>query len=280
MPVEKSWLWGGQVLGPDAALLAPMVLVAGSDNPSASDYVLLDSGFSYPLDPVAEANAMGMSNKHVVWVWATDRDGMRAGVLNTQVQWNLAGAGAQFYNGAAFTGINTLAPNSTALQFDGNGFLLDAAHPGMRAAGTGITNGTSWLRAPTAAEAAIFTKFWPSLDPKNFAVSAIDVLTTGSGTVTVTELLTGPDYGYVGHPIGTIIRETDFNTTVSYPLDDQIVLGDANLDGAVNMMDITAVERIILRMNQPRVANADANYNNVIDMGDVIRIEKTYLGLN
>jgi hypothetical protein len=279
MPVEKSWMWGGQVLGPDAALLAPMILVAGSDNQSASDRILLDSGFSFPLDPLTEANAQGKSNKHVVWVWATDRDGMQAGVLNTQVQWNLAGAGAQFYSGAAFTGINSLAPNSTMLDFDGNGFLLNTDHPGMRAAGPGIVNGMSWLRKPTAAEAAIFLKFWPTLDPNNFAVSAIDVLTTGDGTVAVTEYLTGPEYGYVGHPIGTIIRETDFNTISSYPLDDQMILGDANLDGAVNMLDITAVERIILRMDQPRVAQADANYNQVIDMGDVIRIEKTYLGL-
>jgi hypothetical protein len=283
--VAKTWTWGGQVLGPDNQTGQPMVLVAGNNNGASPDVITLDPGFTFPLDPILEANASGTSQKHVVWVWATDRDGMQAGVLGTEVDWSISGASTVFYNGAPFTGINSLAPNSTALQFDGNGFLLNTAHPGMRAAGANITTGMSWLRAPTTAEANIFYKFYNNtrdpngLQPSDFAVAAIDVVSGTSGVVNVVETLTGPDFGYDGSSIGTIRRQTDFNTAISYPLDDTWMAGDANRDGVVNPQDIIAVERIVLGMDQTLYAQADANNSQYVNMGDVIRIEKIYLGL-
>jgi len=91
--VQKTWTWGGQILGPDEMEGAPMVLVAGTDKVGASDEIMLDDGFTWEgiktIDPVtgmsSEPDAQGKSNKHVVWIWATDRDGMQAGVLGTQV---------------------------------------------------------------------------------------------------------------------------------------------------------------------------------------------------
>jgi hypothetical protein len=279
--VTKNWTWAGQILGPTGQSGgASEVLVAGSDSPNAADYITLTAGTGY-TDPAAQ----GTSNKHVIWIWATDRDGMQSGVIDTRVSWTITGADTFFFDNAGidFTGINP-NPNSNALVFDGNGFLKNVNHAAVRAVGTTVNTGVSWLRAPLAAEIAIFHKFYPSLDANNFAVSAIDILSNSAGTVHVAETLTGSDYSYtdttgVFHPIGTITRHTDFVTTQPYPLDDQILLGDANLDKAINMMDVTAVERIILGMDKVRSVQADANYSGTIDMGDVIRIEKIYLGL-
>jgi hypothetical protein len=285
--VQKTWFWSGQVLGVDGAALAPMVLVAGHvDNPAASDYIHLVNGSSY-MDPLAT----GTSNKHVVFVWATDRDGMQAGVLGARVDWSLGGAGQPvFYDGPAFTGIN---PNGSSpnLSFEALGFLANAAHPGVRAAGTQVTSGSSWLRAPTTtpagfSESDMFYKFYNSthdangLQPSNFAVAAIEIITQTSGTVNVMERIYSNEYASIPNSgVGSILRQTDFTTTLDYPLDDQILLGDANLDGNVNMLDITAIERIILGMDTARPAMADANHDQGINMGDVIRVEKIYLGL-
>jgi hypothetical protein len=270
-----------------------MVLVAGQGNPVTAHYITLDSSYAYTLvngqytlDPVTQANSMGKSDKHVIWVWVTDRDGMQAGVLGSSVQWTVKSGSAYFYNGSAFTGINPLGPNSSALMFDGNGFLLNSAHPGIRATGSNVTTGTSWLRAPTAAESAIFYKFYNAgyLNPtsdnglraSNFAVAAIDVISS-SGVVAIEEDITGPDFPNPGYSTGTITRETDFDNSVSYPLDDTYLPGDANHDGVVNLMDITAVERIILGMPQDKNVQADANCDNqAIGVGDLIRIEKIY----
>jgi hypothetical protein len=284
--VTKTWTWGGQILGPNNGNGAPMVLVAGTDGE-----ITLDSPYTFPLDPDTEADAQGKGFKHVVWVWVSDRDGLQAGMLDAQVDFVLSGANARFFNNPPsvgnptgdITGINTLSPYSTALVFDGNGFLKNAAHPGVRAAGTTVNSGTSWLRAPVTAEKAMFAKFWPTLNADDFAVTAIDIVTTGDGEVHVDETITSTDYAYGTYSAGQIRRYTDFATgtgaTMSYPLDDPILLGDANMDGVVNALDITAVERIILGMDQNVVVQADANYNGTINMGDVIRIEKTFLGL-
>jgi len=212
----------------------------------------------------------------------------------------LNGAGARFFNTATdWYGINPMYPSSE-LHFDANGFLYNAAAPGERAAGANVNSGTSWLRAPDTYESIIFNKFWgvnaanpvlgpdgAVLSPNNFAVAAIEVVTSGYGTVSVDETLTGCDFAPEDGTaaVGSILRETNFTTgtdetSESYPLDDPILLGDANLDGDVNTMDITAVERIILGMDQNRTIQADANYNGTINIGDVIRIEKIYLGID
>jgi hypothetical protein len=292
--VHKTWFWSGQILGVDGAAAMPMVLTAGhTDNPAASDYITLVTGASYTA-----ANATGTSNKHVVWVWATDRDGMQAGVLGARVDWSLSGAGALpvFYDGPAFTGIN---PNGSSpyLSFEGLGFLANPAHPGVRAAGSQVTAGTSWLRAPTTtpvgfSESDMFYKFYnpgkltTGLQPSDFAVSAIEIINQGSGAVNVMERIWSTEYASVPNTgVGSILRQTNYMVSTSnpmiydYQLDDASLLGDANLDGAVNILDITAIERIILGMDTNKHSTADANHNMVIDMGDVIRVEKTYLGL-
>jgi len=307
--VKKTWTWGGQILGPDNMEGAPMVLVGGTDMVGASDQIILDSPWTWvgikTIDPTTgysvEAQARGKSNKHVVWIWATDRDGFQAGVLDTKVEWMLDGANARFFNtNTDFYGINPMYPSSE-LHFDANGFLFNADHPGERAAGTTVTSGTSWLKAPDSYESMLFDKMWGSaagdqkmygpdglvLNANNFAVAAIEVVTSGYGMVTVDEYLTGFDYAPAGaSEPGMILRTTNFVTGIdkdnsnSYPLDDPILLGDANNDGDVNTMDITAVERIILGMDSDRPVQADANYNGEINMGDVIRIEKIYLGID
>jgi hypothetical protein len=292
--VQKTWFWSGQVLGVDGSAQMPMVLTAGhTDNPAASDYITLVTGSSYTA-----ANATGTSNKHVVWVWATDRDGMQAGVLDAKVTWSLSGAGALpiFYDGPAFTGIN---PNGSSpyLSFEALGFLANPAHPGTRDAGSQVTSGTSWLRAPTTtpvgySESDMFYKFYnptkdpDGLQPSNFAVSAIEIINQGSGAVNVMERIWSTEYASVPNTgVGSILRATNFMVSTSnayiydYQLDDASLLGDANLDGEVNMLDITAIERIILGLDTNRHSTADANHNMTIDMGDVIRVEKTYLGL-
>lgn len=48
--------------------------------------------------------------------------------------------------------------------------------------------------------------------------------------------------------------------------------GDANMDGVVNMADVTMVERIILAVNPPTVC-ADCNQDGEINMADVTCIE-------
>ena len=55
--------------------------------------------------------------------------------------------------------------------------------------------------------------------------------------------------------------------------------GDANQDGAVDMGDVTKVERIILGLDAPTLF-ADANQDGIINMGDVTRIDRIILGLD
>jgi len=260
-PVIKEWLWEGQFLGPTNGDGRYIVLTAGTNAE-----ITLTNTTSY-TDPAAQ----GYSMKHVVFLFVSDRDGLATDVLDAQVNWTITGDAHIYNNGAPFTGINQCSFGAD-LMFDANGFLLNPAHPSERAAGGNVKEGKSWLRTPTVAERGIFLKNYPTLEPYDFAVTAVDIYSTTAGEVHVDQQITTTE--------GVYRRYTDFNTVNSYPLDDPIVLGDANVDGTVNMMDITAIERIILGMDADRTAQADANYNGVIDMGDVIRVEKTYLGLD
>ena len=68
--------------------------------------------------------------------------------------------------------------------------------------------------------------------------------------------------------------------TVSKALTLKIVLrGDATGEGAVNMGDVTKVERIILGLDPP-TAGSDANNDGIIDMQDIIKIERIILGID
>lgn len=55
-------------------------------------------------------------------------------------------------------------------------------------------------------------------------------------------------------------------------------LGDANADGAINMADVGAVERMIVEALPVRTW-ADANYDGVVNMADVTYIERIILGM-
>ena len=96
--------------------------------------------------------------------------------------------------------------------------------------------------------------------------------------VTVVMNITSPDYKEGVLTGGTISRNANVDFAQAYPLDDDILHGDANVDGTVNMGDVTAVELTILGLQAQNI-NADANGYGVINMADVIKIERTILGL-
>ncbi len=58
-----------------------------------------------------------------------------------------------------------------------------------------------------------------------------------------------------------------------------VLAGDANMDGYINMGDVTKVERIILGIDPP-TPSADANQDGSVDMGDVTKIERIILGID
>lgn len=57
-----------------------------------------------------------------------------------------------------------------------------------------------------------------------------------------------------------------------------VIPGDANGDGLVNMGDTTKLERIILTIDPP-YAGADANQDGFINMGDYSKIERIIMGI-
>jgi len=279
--VVKTWTWGGMVLG-------------GAESP---DQMVLTVG-DYAVTP-GTSGLFGTSNDKLVFVWATDRDHRQAGVLGMQVDWLISKNSGP---GAIIPPITTLQGLLDPTDIHGvsnynaimkaiditNGFLeitggaLTGSHDG--------TQGRSFMRAPLSNEKLLFLKFWgeggisvdpswdddfdgvPGLDPNNFAVAAIDLLdTTQSSDVNVSITLTGPDKGI-------LVYHVNVNFATSYPLDDDITPGDANVDGKINMADITTIERIILGLNSSNV-NADANNNGKINMGDVVKAERKILGL-
>jgi hypothetical protein len=269
--IAKNWTWGGMVLGPTdtytGGAVHQMILSVGNYEGSHTQ-------------PVTDTDRR--SNDLMIWVWATDRDGKQAGVLGTQVDWAFTSGSVYIPNWTVGHGEGVVSDyNATmrALQVT-NGFLD----------GTGgmITNpdrtmATSFLRAPTDAEKALFNKFWGSggtdaisggVDPANFAVAALDLLDqTGvySQDPTASIMLTSPDFG-------TLNYHYNVNFASAHPLDDNILPGDANTDGKVNMADVTAIERMILGLSSPNV-QADSNFNNKINMGDVVKVERIILGL-
>jgi hypothetical protein len=271
-PVTKTWTWGGEVIGATNSA-DRMVLTVG-------DFTLANG-----------STTDGTSNDKMVWVWATDRDGMQAGVLNTQIDWSIGprlpgGLNSKIQDvSVAGDGVNGVSTFNSTMKSIGlsHGFLNGTG--GMLTGSMDGTQATSFMRAPTAAEQALFNKFWGAggthpmlgadglpLNPLNFVVAAIDLLdTTQTADVSVTEVLKSPDFG-------TLAYFTNVNFASSYPLDDNIVPGDANLDGVVNMADVTAIERIILGVAHADV-QADANSNDKIDMGDVVRTERIILQL-
>ena len=58
----------------------------------------------------------------------------------------------------------------------------------------------------------------------------------------------------------------------------ECIPGDANMDGAVNVLDLVKVKRIILGLDPP-TCGADANQDGNIDVLDLVTIKRIILGL-
>jgi hypothetical protein len=280
MPVTKTWTWGGMILGPSN---------------SSSQMILSIGDYTYFPDP-ATPSTSGTSNKKMVWIWATDRDGLVDGVLGSKVQWSITpGTDAIIPNeDIAGDGINGVSnyqsiDGDTTMQWIG---LTDGYLKGTSPTYITAYMGESWMKQPSAAEMEIFNKFWGTgnsytgdpatapmlgadglpLDPNNFVVAAVALLdVTTSEEITVTAIITSPDKG-------VLVYATNVNFASAYPLDDNILPGDANIDGTVSMADVTAIERIILGLSGPCV-QADSNGKDGISMGDVVKTERTILGI-
>jgi hypothetical protein len=268
--VVKQWTWGGMVLGPT----------------ESKNEMILSVGEYMPINTTD-----GYSKDIMVWVWATDRDGKAAGVTGAKVDWNIVPVDNvtaiipdltthTIYNGlGAPVGGGVSNYNTTMMQINLTHGFLSGTNGGVvnTPAGNVIR---SYMRAPTAAESALFVKFWGSmigadglpLNPSNFVVAAIDLYdATQTADVTVNAFVTAADFG-------TVAYTWNVNFNVAHPLDDVSLDGDANMDGVVTVSDITAIERIIFGQD-PACYQADANGNDSIDMGDVVRVEKTILGI-
>jgi hypothetical protein len=265
--VVKTWTWDRQVLGTDSFRYPDGVVTPASR-------MVLTAGV-YTITGGTAPNEVGTSNKKMVFLWLCDRDGWQDGVLGAQVNWSVTGGGNSVtISGITGTGLsNYTGVTNIGLQ---NGFL---ANTNGKMTNPDQTRGTSITRAPTKDEQALFKKFYPTLDPTNFAVAGIEILTAGPlADVTVQMKITSPEFGMTPGTPGTIIRNANVDFSASYPMDDQVRVGDANVDGVVNMGDAIAVERMILGLS-PKNINADANQDGVVNMADVIKIERMILGL-
>jgi hypothetical protein len=282
--VTKNWTWGGMVLGPTdtegdgITMVEDMILAVG-------DYI--------PIDITPLPTVDGYSKDIMVWVWATDRDGKQDGVLGAQVDWDItplpSSPTAAIHDLTTHTTYDGLGQpngggvsnfNSTMWQINVTHGFLDGTNGGLVNTGAGLYVYRSFLKAPSAAEALLFNKFWGAiigadgkpLNANDFAVAAIDLYdSTRTADVTVNAFVTAPDFG-------TVAYTWNVNFFDGHPLDDVSLNGDANMDGVVTIADITAIERIILEKDAA-VYQADANSNNSIDMGDVVATEKIILGI-
>jgi hypothetical protein len=268
--VTKTWIWGGLVLGTDQQGFL--------DGEHQDSSLIVNSTGLYTVTTPGGPNPpldIGTSDKKMVWLWLTDRDGMQAGVLGAKVDWRITeGNGSVFISGAngQLSAYNDVTKNI----FLQNGFLAGTA--GMADPFSVGTVGTSVTRAPTNWEASLFNKYYPDLDASCFAVAGVEIQTSNAMLdVTVFMNITSPEYTEGVLTGGMLSRKANIDFATAYPLDDDILHGDANVDGSINMGDVTAVELGILGL-QGRNINADANGDGKYNMADVIKIERTILG--
>lgn len=268
--LTKTWTWGGQVIGTDRELGtgSRMVLTTGN----------------YTVTGGTGDNQVGTSDKKMVWVWVTDRDGKRDGVLGATVHWLLSpsSGGAAQISPYTVTVPPGVSPFNTTTQGIGlqDGFLTGTSGI-LDPVFTNRLAGYSKLIIPTGTLPALFAKFWPGLNVNNYVVAAIEVQSTNllAPDVNVVVDITSTDYGILPGAPGKVSYHTDLDFSLSDPMDDAILPGDANLDGAVNMGDVVAVERMILGLQS---GNTNASYlspSGSVDMGCVVRIERILLGL-
>jgi hypothetical protein len=290
----KTWIWGQQVLGTDTHDFSgsPTVTTVTAD----TRMVLSVGDWDHDTQIGTFPNEAAKSVEKMVWVWITDRDGQRAGVTGAQVAWSVAptrGAGAKIATG---TGMGISQYNDVTKNiWLADGFL--AGTSGAVTNGTARTTGTSIVRVPTSWEVQLFNKFWGSpvsnpantqgtsnirADASKYLVAGIKVVSESgyNSRVAVNIEITSHDFDlYMGQAVqGTVRYETDVDFDVIDALDDGIKTGDANCDGAVNMGDVTAVERMILGYT-PVTSNAVVNNDGTVDMGTVVKIERNILGL-
>jgi len=306
--VEKTWTWGGMVLGIDEHQYAnynsdATAFTDASRNILSAGGYTLTSGNAEPDDPVNDTlapNGRGYSPDKMVFIWARDRDGQMEGVIGTKVSITINPNDGPYFNtvsnGRAISQYNWVTKGIT---LDALGFL--SGTNGYRvtdiANGGPVYSGYCYMRAPTLEERVLFYKNWASLypiadgdtvkdfdDPIDFAVAGFDLFYNGETDTTVNIKLESDDLGfldYQGNPMypGSVAYTTNVNFGVSsndsapviYPLDDPIVAGDANNDGDVNAADIIAIERIIMELDAEDV-NADSNSNGKVNMGDVVDV--------
>jgi hypothetical protein len=293
----KTWTWGQRVLGTDTHDFSgsPTVTTVTADT-----RMVLSVG-TYEQPPTAPLvgtfpNQAARSQEKMVWVWITDRDGQRAGVTGAKIAWSVAatrGAGAKIATTTG-QGISVYNDVTQNIWLD-NGFL--AGTSGAITDGAARLTGTSIVRIPTDWEVQLFNRFWgsPEANPANpqgtsniradaskYLVAGLKVISESgyNSRVSVNIEITSHDFDlYIGQAVaGTVRYETDVDFNIIDALDDGIKTGDANCDGAVNMGDVTAVERMILGYT-PVTSNAVVNNDGTVDMGTVVKIERTILGL-
>jgi len=314
----KTWQWGAQVLGTDAHAFAVKVTPRITTDKNDTRMVLSVGTWDTTTEVGSGDNKAAKSSDKMVWVWVTDRDGLRDKVNGAKVTWkinNISGSNIWIDSstGKGISGFNTITQN---IYLD-NGFLAlpDPSNPANSLPSGGVItdsvarmNAYSFLRAPTATEVQLFNKFWgasPAANPANpytgnatlpggtstiradaskYVVAAIKVTGGHLNFVSKARIditITSHDFDvYVGQSApGQLSYETNVDLSIIDALDDGIRVGDANCDGTVNMGDVTAVERMILGYNSV-TSNSVLNDDGTVDMGTVVKIERTILGLN
>jgi len=302
----KTWFWGGQILGADDG---PRIFGDHVTHFATADtrMVLSAGNYDNTTQVGTPPNEAAKSTDKVIWIWVTDRDGLRNGVTGATVDWTLTTekAGGARINTTA-NGFISNYNNVTKNIFLSGGFLAGTTGPGI---GPGVTDGvnaqhgTSTLTVPNSFEVQLFDKFWgdgsdgnmgASSNParpgtssiranaSDYLVAAIDIQAQGgnASAANVQIAITSHDFdAVIGQAVpGTLIYETNVDFSVIDALDDGIRVGDANYDGVVNMADVTTVEREILGL-APISQSAIVNPDGSVDMGSVVKIERIILGL-
>jgi len=310
--IEKNWMWGSVILG--ASNSHPFA--DGTATIVADTRMILTAG-DYHITGGTRPYQNGTSQDKVVWIWACDRDGKATGVADAKVSWSVDHGVYILDTNGFISGYNDITENvllvdgflagtngTPAHEVGGvhrtsgvssmisprydHAYILEV--PATRPDGQAFTAEQADLWKSLTAEEALFYKFFnkslapDGLQPDDFVVAALDLFsedTTADCTVSIQ--IRSAEFAPEGSATGLLKYSSNvyFNPADpegSYPLDDAVKPGDANMDNQVNMGDVTVIEKMILGLKAPNV-QADVNCNSTVDMGDVVRLERTLLGL-
>ena len=263
--VTKYWTWGKDILGAD-----PYDYPAPFNVSDPSDTRMV-----FQTGPTMNDCVNGeLTTDKLITILVSDRDGKRP-VDPVSVTWRVQGPDdPNLFYGISGRDADPVSPClDMAIE---EGFLEGTvSYPGEGYDFANPTVGVSHTRPLTAEEQVVFTKFWPDLDPDNYVIAAVEVQCTG-GTPQLNvqiELTFG-----AGVEACLIKRNVNLDYALIDSPDDPIARGDADMNGKVNMGDVTMVERMVLGLN-PKTIAADANVSNAVNMGDVTKIERIILGL-